>query len=183
MNMRCGWVDENCDVYVRYHDEEWGVPVYDDGKLFEMLLLESFQAGLSWLTVLRKREAFRAAFDDFDVQKVAQYGAEKIAALLQNEGIIRSRLKIAAVIGNARVFIKIQQEYGSFSKYLWHFTDGKVQRYGIFPCQAKNALSDEISRDLRRRGMKYVGSVIIYSYLQAVGVINDHELQCHCFHK
>lgn len=179
--MRCRWLDENSEIYVRYHDEEWGLPVYDDRKLFEMLMLEGFQAGLSWLTVLKKREAFRQAFDGFDYAKIAGYEEEKIDELLQNPQIIRSRLKIKAAINNAKIFMRIQKEFGSFGKYLWGFTNGKIMKYGIFPNPPRNELSDIIAKDLKKRKMKYVGSVIIYSYLQAVGVINDHEPQCCCY--
>lgn len=181
--MRCSWVDENCKIYVCYHDKEWGKPVHDDCKLFEMLILEGFQAGLSWLTVLKKRQAFREEFAGFEPQKVAQFTEEKIKKMLQNPQIIRSRQKICSAVNNAGIFLQIQQEFGTFDKYLWHFTSGKIQKYGIFPCPVKNELSDTISKDLKKRGMKYVGSVIIYSYLQAVGVINDHEPQCFCHTK
>ncbi len=178
--MRCSWVDEKCAAYVRYHDEEWGKPVHEDCKLFEMLILEGFQAGLSWLTVLKKRQAFRKEFADFEPQKVAFFDDVRVEKMLQNSQIIRSRLKIVAAINNAKVFLQIQQEFGSFAKYLWHFTDGKIMRYKNFEGITHNELSDTISKDLKKRGMKYVGSVIIYSYLQAVGVINDHEPQCFC---
>lgn len=178
--MRCNWVKSDEPLYIRYHDEEWGKPVHEDRTLFEFLLLEGFQAGLSWLTVLKKREAFRAAFDDFDYQKIACYSEQKIEELLQNPQIIRSRLKIKAAVSNAAAFIKIQHEFGSFDKYIWSFTNGQQMRYNIFPCPASNSLSDKISKDLKKRGMKYVGSVIIYSYLQAIGIINDHEPHCFC---
>lgn len=179
---RCSWVDENSPLYVRYHDQEWGAPVYDDKKLFEFLLLEGFQAGLSWLTVLKKREAFRLAFDDFNPQKIADYDEHKIESLLQNPDIIRSRLKIKASISNAKIFLALQQEYGSFSYYIWHFSDNKIIRSHQHPAPAKSPLSDTISQDLKKRGMKYVGSVIIYSYLQAIGIIDDHEPQCYRHH-
>lgn len=181
--MRCSWVDEKCEVYARYHDEEWGKPVYEDCKLFEMLILEGFQAGLSWLTVLKKRQAFREAFAEFNPQKVAAFDDSKVEKMMQNPKIIRSRLKIDAAINNAKVFLKIQQEFGSFAKYLWHFTAGKIMHYNNFPSQTHNELSDIISKDLKKRGMKYAGSVIIYSYLQAVGIIDDHEPQCFCHTK
>lgn len=174
---RCGWCG-NEEIYVAYHDTEWGKPVHDDRLLFEMLILEGFQAGLSWLTVLKKRESFRVAFDNFDVAKVAAYDEQKVAQLLQNAQIIRSRQKICAAVQNAKVFMKIQHEYGSFAKYLWGWTDHKIMRYGIFPPPAENALSQKIAQDLKKRGMKYAGSVIIYAYLQAVGVIDDHEPAC-----
>lgn len=175
---RCFWVDEKSEIYVKYHDEEWGVPKYDDKELFELLILESFQAGLSWITVLKKREAFRKAFDDFDVDKVASYNSNKVEELLQNEGIIRSRGKIEAAIGNAKIFIEIQKEFGSFSNYIWGFTDGKIIKLNSDTIPVSTPLSDTISKDLKKRGMKYVGTVIIYSYLQAIGVVNDHEKGC-----
>lgn len=178
--MRCSWVDENCEVYVRYHDKELGKPLHDDHKLFEMLILEGFQAGLSWLTVLKKRSAFREEFSGFEPKKVAEFDEVKIEKMLKNPQIIRSRQKIDAAVNNAKIFLQIQQEFGTFDHYLWNFTNGKVQNYGIFPCPAQNELSDTISKDLKQRGMKYAGSVIIYSYLQAVGIINDHEPQCFC---
>lgn len=174
---RCSWVS-NEEIYVAYHDTEWGKPVHDDRLLFEMLILEGFQAGLSWLTVLKKRSAFRVAFDNFDVAKVAAYDEQKVAQLLQNEQIIRSRQKICAAIQNAKVFMAIQREFGSFAEYLWHWSEHKIMRYGIFPPPAENALSQKIAQDLKKRGMKYAGSVIIYAYLQAVGVIDDHEPAC-----
>ena len=176
---RCFWVDLSEPEYVRYHDEEWGVPVYDDKKLFEMLLLESFQAGLSWLTILKRRAEFAKAFDGFDVKKVAVYDENKISELMQNEKIIRHRLKIQSAVLNARVFVQIQKEWNGFSNYLWHWTDGKVIRGD--GTATRSDLSDKISKDLRKRGMKFVGSVIVYSYLQAVGVIWDHQPECFCF--
>jgi len=175
---RCGWVDENSQVYKDYHDNEWGVPKYDDRELFELLILEGFQAGLSWLTVLKKREAFRKAFDNFDVKKVAKYDENKVAKLLQDEKIIRSRSKINSAILNAQIFIKIQKEFGSFSKYIWSFTDGKIIKNKDNKFQVSTPLSDAVSKDLKKRGMKYVGTVIIYSYLQSVGIVNDHETTC-----
>lgn len=176
---RCKWANPNNDIYLRYHDEEWGVPVYDDHKLFEMLILECFQAGLSWECVLNKREAFRLAFDGFELEKVCSYDEAKIDALRQNPGIIRNRLKIRAAVNNARVFRSIQEEYGSFSSYLWHWTDGKI----IYETDVVSSpLSDAISRDLQKQGMKFVGTVIIYAYLQAVGVIYSHEADCFLEH-
>ena len=175
---RCFWVDEKSDIYIKYHDEEWGVPKYDDRELFELLILESFQAGLSWLTVLKKREAFREAFDRFDVQKVANYGEKKINELLGNENIIRSRGKIIAAINNAKIFIQIQKEFGSFSNYIWGFTNNKIVYRTTYELPASTQLSDTISKDLKKRGMKYVGTVIVYSYLQAIGVVNDHDKNC-----
>ena len=175
---RCFWVDENSPIYIKYHDEEWGVPKYDDRELFELLVLESFQAGLSWLTVLKKRQAFRDAFDNFDVKKVARYDNYKIEELLKNEKIIRSRNKIKSSIKNAEIFLEIQKEYGSFSKYIWGFTDNKIIKRTSEILPVSSPLSDKISKDLKKRGMKYVGTVIIYSYLQAIGIINDHDNNC-----
>lgn len=176
---RCSWVDLRSDIYIKYHDEEWGVPLYDDRVLFELLVLESFQAGLSWICVLNKRESFRKAMDNFDPVKISQYDEDKIKSLLLNENIIRSRRKIEAVIENAKVFLKVEQEWGSFSRYIWHFTDGKVIKRKDNEDRVSSPLSEEVSLDLRKRGMKYVGNVIIYSYLQAIGVIDDHELNCY----
>ena len=175
---RCKWVNEKSEIYIRYHDEEWGVPKYNDRDLFELLVLESFQAGLSWLTVLKKRASFRRAYDNFDVNKVSQYSDNKIAELLNNPNIIRSKSKILASINNAKIFIQIQKEFGSFSNYIWSFTDGKVIKNTTDNLPVSTALSDDISKDLKRRGMKYTGTVIIYSYLQAIGVVNDHEKGC-----
>lgn len=175
---RCFWVDEKSEIYKKYHDEEWGVPKYDDKELFELLILESFQAGLSWITILKKREAFRLAFDNFDVYKVANYKESKINELLNNEKIIRSKGKINAAINNAKIFINIQKEFGSFSNYIWNFTDKKIIKNTTGEIITQSPLSDKISQDLKKRGMKYVGSVIIYSYLQAIGVIDDHDKTC-----
>ena len=175
---RCKWVNEKSEIYIKYHDEEWGVPKYNDRDLFELLILESFQAGLSWLTVLKKRESFRMAYDHFDVNKVSQYSDNKIAELLNNPNIIRSKSKILASINNANIFIQIQKEFGSFSNYIWSFTDGKIIKNTTDNLPVSTALSDKISKDLKKRGMKYTGTVIIYSYLQAIGVVNDHEKGC-----
>lgn len=180
---RCRWVDETSELYVRYHDTEWGVPSYDDNYLFEMLLLESFQAGLSWITILKKRENFRKAFDDFNVAKISQYDETKIQALMNDKGIIRNRLKIRAAVNNAAVFMRIQKDYGSFSNYIWSFTDGKIIYNETDELAPTSSLSDEISKELKKKGMKFVGSTIIYSYLQAIGIINDHELQCAWYKK
>ena len=177
---RCFWVDESSPIYVKYHDEEWGVPVYDDQKLYEMFLLETFQAGLSWITVLKKREAFREAFDGFNPEKVSAYKEEKLNELMENPGIIRNRRKVEAAVKNTRIFMEIQTEFGSFSNYLWGFTDGKIIVNQDDNFSVKTDLSDQISKDLKKRGMSFVGSVTIYSYLQAVGVVNDHELGCIC---
>ena len=173
--IRCCWANPKNERYIRYHDEEWGVPVHDDRKLFEMLILECFQAGLSWECVLNKRDAFREAFDNFDPEKVSAYTEDKLEALRSNPGIIRNRLKIQAAVTNAWAFLKIQKEYGSFSGYIWHWTDGKVV------CETgrtSSELSDRISKDLKKRGMKFVGTTVIYSYLQAVGVLCSHEQGC-----
>ena len=180
MPTRCRWVPENIPLYIAYHDEEWGVPVHDDRKLYELFLLETFQAGLSWLTILRKRENFRQAFDGFDVSRVAEYGEDKIELLLSDPGIIRSRRKIEAAIRNARIFLDLQREFGSFANFLWGYTDGRVLRSETGEIPVKTELSDRVSAELQRRGMKFVGSVTIYSYLQAVGVVNDHEPACFC---
>ena len=178
---RCFWVDEKSKIYIKYHDEEWGVPKHDDRELFELLILEGFQAGLSWITVLKKREAFRLAFDNFDVKKVAKYDEKKVNKLLENADIIRSRSKINAAVINAKIFIEIQKEFGSFSNYIWGFTKGKIIKNTTDKFEVKSPLSDEVSKDLKKRGMKYVGSIIIYSYLQSIGVINDHETMCFCY--
>ena len=174
---RCRWVNLQNGIYVKYHDEEWGKPLRDDKALYELLILESFQAGLSWECVLNKREAFRAAFDGFDIEKVAAYGDEKEAALMQNTGIIRNRLKIRAAIKNSQIFKKIQEELGTFSDYIWGFTKGESVKEE-FTLRTTSPLSDAISKDLKKRGMTFVGSTIIYSYLQAIGVINGHEKDC-----
>ncbi len=175
---RCKWVDLKSEIYIDYHDNEWGVPVYDDRKLFEMLILESFQAGLSWITILKKREAFKKAYDNFDYNKVINYGDDKINELLENKDIIRNKNKIKSSISNAKIFVKIQEEYGSFSNYIWSFTNGEIIKNKDDKLNTTSPLSDEVSMDLKKRGMKYVGSTIIYSYLQAIGIINDHEIEC-----
>lgn len=177
---RCSWVNMKNPLYIHYHDAEWGKGHYDDGYFFEMLVLESFQAGLSWECILNKREAFRRAFDGFDYRKIAAYTEDKVEELISNRDIVRNRLKIRAAINNAKIFMDIQKEYGSFSDYIWQFTGGKqiVNRDGVL--RATSELSDVISKDLQKRGMKFVGSTIIYSYLQAVGVIDDHEPGCFC---
>ena len=175
---RCFWVDEKSEIYVKYHDEEWGVPKFDDKELFELLILESFQAGLSWITILKKREEFRKAFDQFKVKKIAQYHEEKINELLNNPGIIRCKNKIKAAINNAKIFIEIQKEFGSFANYIWGYTDRRVIKNTTGEIIVSSPLSDKISKDLKKRGMKYVGTVIIYSYLQAIGIIDDHDKDC-----
>ncbi|WP_407420750.1 DNA-3-methyladenine glycosylase I [Methanobrevibacter sp.] len=172
---RCGWVEGKEDIYIRYHDEEWGVPKYDDDILFEMLILEMFQAGLSWITILKKREAFRKAFDDFDIEKIMEYDECKVSELLENKGIIRNRLKIDATINNARIFREIQNEYGSFSAYIWSYTDGKIIKAEY---KTKSDLSEKISKDLKKKCMKFVGPTIIYSYLESIGIIDNHTPEC-----
>lgn len=172
---RCRWANPANVKYIRYYDEEWGVPEYDDHKLFELLALESFQAGLSWECVLNKRESFCRAFDDFDLEKVCSYNEAHVENLMMNLDIIRNRLKTQAAILNARIFHKIQQEWGSFSDYIWHWTDGKVIYKKGLP---HSELSDRVSKDLKKRGMKFVGTTIIYSYLQAIGVIYSHAEGC-----
>lgn len=177
---RCRWCNLKNPLYVAYHDNEWGIPVQDDEKLFELLLLESFQAGLSWECVLNKREHFRKAFDGFDLQKICDYDEEKIRSLLQNPNIIRNRLKIRAAVNNAKIFREIQKEYGTFERYLRRFTDGKT----IYENDRTfSPLSDRLSADLKKRGMKFVGTTIIYSYLQAIGIINAHETNCFLYKK
>ena len=175
---RCFWVDEKSEIYVKYHDKEWGNPKFDDRDLLELLILEGFQAGLSWLTVLKKRQAFRVEYENFDVEKVANFDEKKIAKMLANKEIIRSEQKIRASILNAKIFMKIQQEFGSFSDYIWGFTGHKVVYNSDGKVIVLNELSDKISKDLKKRGMKYVGTVIVYSYLQAIGVVNDHDKEC-----
>ena len=182
---RCPWCLIN-DLETKYHDEEWGVPVHDDQKQFEFLMLEVMQCGLSWDIVLKKREIFRACFDNFDYDKVAGYDQKDIERIMNTPGMIRSQRKIEAIIGNARCFQKIREEFDSFSDYLWGWTDGKILLYkghelGNIP--AKNDLSDKISKDLKKRGMKYLGSITVYSHLQASGIINDHIKECECFQR
>jgi len=177
---RCGWCVGD-PLYERYHDTEWGVPLYDDDGIFEFLILETFQAGLSWITILRKRENFRNAFDNFDYKKISNYGEEKIEELLQDPGIIRNKLKVRATVSNARAFMVIQEEFGSFSSYIWSFVDGKpiknkVENYKTAP--PTSAISDALSKDLKKRGFKFVGSIVIYAHMQATGMVNDHEVTC-----
>lgn len=174
--MRCAWLDENDPIYVKYHDTEWGIPVHNDRKLFEMLILEGFQAGLSWQCVLHKRDAFRKNFDYFDVEKVAFFSDEKINLLMKNPTIIRNKLKIKSAVLNANVFIKIIQEFGSFDKYLWGWTSGQTLKSDGL--ETRNDLSDKISKDLKKRGMKFVGTTIIFSFLCAVGVVWSHTPEC-----
>ena len=177
---RCAWSTSD-PLYITYHDREWGVPVHDDRLLFEFLVLEGAQAGLSWITVLRKRENYRQAFDQFDPQKIARYGDEKILELLNNPGIIRNRLKVNAAIGNARAFLAVQQEFGSFDTYVWRFVGDKpIQNAWTEMAQipAKSAEAEALSKDLLRRGFKFVGPTICYAHLQATGMVNDHTIDC-----
>lgn len=180
MPNRCSWVNMNNPMYIKYHDEEWGVPKHSDRALFELLILEGFQAGLSWECVLNKREAFRNAFDNFDAEKIASYGEAKVQELMSDPQIIRNKLKISASIKNARTFLKIQDEFGSFDSYIWGFTDGQII-YEDYSLRTTSPLSDAISKDLKKRGMTFVGSTIIYSYLQAIGIINGHGHECDSF--
>ncbi|MFH6767654.1 DNA-3-methyladenine glycosylase I [Gaetbulibacter aquiaggeris] len=182
---RCQWCLGDA-LYEAYHDQEWGVPVYDDATLFEFLILETFQAGLSWITILRKRENFRAAFDNFDYKKIALYQEVKFDSLLQDAGIIRNKLKIKATITNAQAFMKVQNEFGSFSKYIWAFVDGKPiknSRKNIQDLPATTSVSDTLSKDLKKRGFKFVGSTVIYAHMQAIGMVNDHEIGCFRYHE
>ena len=176
---RCRWATD--ELSAAYHDEEWGVPVHDDRLLFEFLILEGAQAGLSWITILKKRPAYRRAFDRFDPRKVARYNAAKVAALLVNQGIVRNRLKVASAIGNAQAFLAVQKEFGSFDRYIWGFVDGKPvqnRRRAADPLPARTAQSDAMSKDLARRGFKFAGSTICYAFMQAVGLVNDHDVEC-----
>lgn len=177
---RCPWCG-NDELYVKYHDEEWGVPVHDDKKHFEFLVLESAQAGLNWLTILRKRENYRKAYDDFDANKIANYDDTKVEELMQNAGIIRNRRKIEASINNAKRFLEIQKEFGSFDNYIWSFVDNKAvknQWNDLTEVPATSELSDKVSKDLKNRGFKFLGSTIVYAHLQATGLINDHLVGC-----
>jgi DNA-3-methyladenine glycosylase I len=178
--VRCGWAGDD-PTYVAYHDEEWGVPVYDDQRLFEFLVLEGAQAGLSWITILRKRDAYRKAFANFDPQKVARFDAKKLAALMQNAGIVRNRLKLESAVKNARAFLKLQEELGSFSDYQWGFVNGKPlqnRRASMKEIPARTPVSDALSKDLKKRGFNFVGSTIMYAHMQAVGMVNDHIDAC-----
>ena len=179
-NTRCQWSEKD-DLYRAYHDNEWGKPVFDDAVFFEFIILETFQAGLSWHTILRKRENFRKAFDNFDYKKIAKYDSDKIAELLEDSGIIRNKLKVNSAVSNAIAFMEIQEEFGSFSEYFWAFTDGKqiwnnIESYSDVP--ATTDLSDKISKDLKKRGFKFVGSTVVYAHMQATGMINDHIKDC-----
>lgn len=177
---RCGWCEKD-DLYRNYHDEEWGNPVYDDETIFEFLVLETFQAGLSWYTILAKRENFRKAFDNFDYRKVAAYDQAKMETLKEDAGIIRNGLKIKATITNAQAFIKVQEEFGTFSKYIWGFVGGKPidnQPKNLKDVTATSEISDKLSKDLKKRGFKFVGSTVVYAHMQATGMVNDHVEDC-----
>ena len=183
--IRCDWCG-NDPLYMDYHDKEWGVPVYDDKTLFEFLILETFQAGLSWITVLRKRENFRKAFDRFDYRKIARYDEQKYNDLIQDTGIIRNKLKIKAAITNAQAFLEIQKEFGSFSDYIWGFVEGKPIRNSyrsLSELPANTPLSDAISKDLKKRGFKFVGTTVVYAHMQATGMVNDHLQSCFRYHE
>ena len=178
---RCAWCEKD-DLYRNYHDKEWGKPVYDDETIFEFLILETFQAGLSWYTVLAKRENFRRAFDNFDLKKIANYSEDKIAELAEDSGIIRNKLKIKATVTNALAFMKVQEEFGTFSKYIWGFVDGKPidnKPKTLSEVKATTPISDALSKDLKKRGFKFVGSTVIYAHMQATGMVNDHIMDCH----
>ena len=178
--VRCAWCEKD-DLYRNYHDQEWGKPIYDDETIFEFLILESFQAGLSWYTILAKRENFRAAFDQFDYQKIAQYSEEKVEELIQNTGIIRNRLKILATINNAQKFMEVQKEFGSFSKYIWGFVNHEpiVNRpKTLKEVPATTEISDALAKDLKKRGFKFMGSTVVYAHMQATGMVNDHVEDC-----
>lgn len=182
MKNRCEWAQKN-ELMAKYHDEEWGRPLHDDQKLFEFLILEGMQAGLSWQTILNKRESFRKAYDDFDVVKVAGFGKEKVEELMANSGIIRNRLKIEASINNAQRFLEVVAEFGSFDRYIWSFVNGEsivnhFEKLSELP--AKTELSDRLSNDLRKRGFKFVGSTVVYAHMQATGMVNDHLIHCFC---
>jgi len=182
---RCKWCN-NDQIYQEYHDKEWGVPVHDDRALFELLILEGAQAGLSWITILKKRAEYKKAFDNFDVKKVSKYDNTKISKLLENKGIIRNKLKINSAIRNAKIFIEIQKEFGSFDKYIWGFANNKqIKNHFEDTSQlpTKTELSDKISKDLKRRGMNFVGSTIIYAYMQAIGLVNNHTKNCFLYKK
>ena len=183
---RCTWAENTFKAYEKYHDEEWGVPVHDDKVHFEFLILESAQAGLSWSTVLNKRDGYRKAFADFDVQAIAKYDDQKIEELIQNPSIIRNRLKINAAVNNAKLFMEVQKEFGSFDKYIWSFVDNKTiagNRKSMKEVPATTPQSDALSKDLKKRGFKFVGSTIMYAHMQATGLVNDHEVDCFRFKK
>ena len=174
--VRCSWA--RSELMIRYHDEEWGVPVHDDSKLFEFLILEGAQAGLSWETILNKRENYRKAFDGFDAGKMARYGSRKLEQLLKNPGIVRNRLKIASAVRNAQAFLRVQKEFGSFDRYVWQFVDGRPRANSGRQVPVRTTESDAMSKDLKKRGFNFVGSTICYAFMQAVGMVNDHATQC-----
>lgn len=181
MKTRCAWCPSDNPLYIQYHDEEWGVPVHDDRRLFEMLILEGAQAGLSWLTILKRREGYREAFDHFDAKKIARYDQRKMAALMKNPGIIRNRLKIAATVANARAFLQVRKEHDTFDRYIWSFVGGKPRRNRRkkgkrLPAQTPEA--EAMSRDLKKRGFRFVGPTICYAFMQAVGMVDDHSAEC-----
>jgi DNA-3-methyladenine glycosylase I len=181
MKHRCEWAPDNDPLYQAYHDEEWGVPVYDDRKLFEFLILEGFQSGLSWRTILYKRDNFREAFDNFDPVKIAEYGEIKIQSLLNNAGIIRNKLKVRAAVQNARSFLKVKEEFGNFKDYIWGFTGGKPVKNNfksLNEIPATTPVSDAMSKDLKKRGFKFTGSTVCYAHMQATGMVNDHVVHC-----
>lgn len=183
--IRCGWCEKD-DLYRKYHDEEWGRPVYDDDTIFEFLILESFQAGLSWYTILSKRENFKKAFDNFDSKKISKYSDKKVEELMQDSGIIRNRLKILATITNAQKFQEIQKEFGSFSEYIWGFVGGKPidnQRKTLKDIPATTEISDILAKDLKKRGFKFMGSTVVYAHMQATGMVNDHLEDCFVYNK
>lgn len=185
MVKRCEWLTEE-ELYIEYHDKEWGVPVYDDRKLFEMLCLEGAQAGLSWWIILKKRENYKKAFDNFEAEKIVKYTEEKLEELMEDKGIVRNRRKIESVVTNAKAFIEIQKQYGSFSNYIWKFVDNKIiinSWKSIKEVPASNELSDKMSKRLKKDGFKFVGSTICYSFMQAVGMVNDHTTECFCYKK
>lgn len=180
--IRCGWCEKD-ELYRKYHDEEWGRPLYDDETIFQFLVLESFQAGLSWYTILKKRENFREAFLNFDYKKIADFNSDDVENLMQNQGIIRNRLKILATINNAQKFLEVQSEFGSFSKYIWNFVDGKpIDNHPetLRDIPATSQISDALAKDLKKRGFKFLGSTVMYAHMQATGMINDHIANCHC---
>jgi DNA-3-methyladenine glycosylase I len=180
---RCGWVNQD-PLYIHYHDNEWGVPVYDDRLLFELLNLEGAQAGLSWYTILKKRENYRVAFDNFEANKIALYDDKRVEELLQNEGIVRNKLKLNAVITNAKAYLKVVEEFGSFHKYIWSFVEGvPIQNHfnDLSEVPATTLISDKLSKDLKKRGFKFVGPTICYAFMQATGMVNDHIASCFCY--
>jgi len=184
--VRCEWVSGGNELYYEYHDEEWGRPVHDDQMLFEFLTLEAAQAGLSWATILNKREGYRKAFDQFDIEKVAQYSEEKIATLLENPEIVRNKLKVNATVINAQRILEMQKEFGSFDAFIWQFVDGKtIQNMweGMSDVPASTAGSDAMSKELKKRGFKFIGTTICYAFMQATGMVNDHTVDCYCYSK